>query len=145
MGKQELDNLVKIGSLKSEAPSQKEFANMVASARVSLADAQSASIEIDSQFTLAYGAAYRLALAALRHQGYRSNNRRDAVFQTLTHTLGTSADDIQTFLKAHNERNLAEYEGRVDVDEKLLEKLISATKRLQTAVGTLTPIPSKLR
>jgi hypothetical protein len=63
MGKQELDNLVKIGSLKSEAPSQKEFNDMVASARVSLADAQSESIEIDSQFPLAYGAAHRLALA----------------------------------------------------------------------------------
>jgi hypothetical protein len=139
VGKQELDNLVKIGSLKREAPSRKEFNDMVASTRISLADAQNDSIEAESQFTLAYGAAHRLALAALRHQGYRSDNRRDAVFQSLTHTLGTSADDIQTFLKAHNERNLAEYEGRVDVDEKLLEKLISATKRLQTAVGKLTP------
>jgi hypothetical protein len=139
VGKQELDNLVKIGSLKSEAPSRKEFNDMVASARVSLADAQSESIEADSQFTLAYGAAHRFALAALRHEGYRSNNRRDAVFQTLAHTLGTSPDDIQTFLKAHNERNLAEYEGRVDIDERLLKELISATKRLQTAVGKLIP------
>jgi hypothetical protein len=112
---------------------------MVASARVSLVDAQSESIEADSQFTLAYGAAHRLALAALRHQGYRSNNRRDTVFQTLAHTLGTSNADIQTFLRAHNERNLAQYEGRVDVDEKLLANLIGATKRLETAVGKLTP------
>lgn len=139
MGKQELDNLVKIGSLKAEAPIRKEFEDMVASARIGLADSQSDSIETDSRFTLAYGAAHRLALAALRHQGYRPNNRRDAVFQALAHTLGTSAADIQTFLKAHNERNLAEYEGRLDVDKKLLSDLIGATKRLEAAVNKLAP------
>ena len=32
MGKQELDNLVKIESLKAEAPTRKEFDDMVASA-----------------------------------------------------------------------------------------------------------------
>jgi hypothetical protein len=142
MGKQELDNLVKIGSLKAEAPTRKEFDDMVASARVSLADAQNESIETDSQFTLAYGAAHRLALAALRQHGYRSNNRRDAVFQTLAHTLGTSSADVQIFLRAHNERNLAEYEGRVEVDANLLANLISATKRLEAAVGKLAPPPA---
>jgi hypothetical protein len=142
MGKQELDNLVRIGSLKAEPPTRKEFEDMVASARVSLADAQNESIEIDSQFTLAYGAAHRLALAALRQQGYRSNNRRDIVFQTLAHTLGTNNADVQTFLKAHNERNLAEYEGRVEVNAKLLADLVSATKRLAVAVGKLALPPA---
>lgn len=80
MGKQELDNLVKIGSLKAEAPSRKEFDDMVASARLSLADAQNRNLGTDSKFTLAYVAAHRLALAALRYHGYRSNNRRDVVF-----------------------------------------------------------------
>ena len=141
MGKQELDNLVRIGSLKAEAATRKEFSGMVTSARRSLADAQNESIETDSQFDLAYGAAHRLALAALRHQGYRSENRI-TVFQTLTHTLGTSNADIQTFLKAHNERNLAEYEGRMDLDQKLLADLIGATKRLDTAIGKLTPPPA---
>src|SRR5690349_4655865 len=122
MAKQELDNLVKIGNLKAEPPSKKEFDGMLTSARRSLADAQNDSIETDSQFTLAYGAAHSLALAALRQQGYRSENRI-TVFQTLAHTLGTGKADIQIFLKAHNERNLAEYEGRVDIDEKLLADL----------------------
>ena len=115
---------------------------MVASGRRSLADAQNESIETDSQFDLAYGAAHRLALAALRHRGYRSENRI-TVFQTLAHTLGTSNADIQTFLKAHNERNLAEYQGRLDIDEKLLADLVGATKRLDAAVGKLTPPPAE--
>ena len=138
MGKQELDNLVKLGTLKVEAASRKEFEGMLASARRGLADAQSKSIETDSQFDLAYGAAHRFALAALRQQGYRSDNRV-TVFQTLVHTLGTGNADIQIFLRAHNERNLAEYEGRVDIDEKLLADLIRCTKKLETEVGKLTP------
>jgi hypothetical protein len=138
MGKQELDNLVQIGKLKAETPSRKEFDGMLASARRGLVDAQNESIETDSQFDLAYGAAHRFALAALRHQGYRSQDRI-TVFQTLVHTLGTGSADIQIFLRAHNERNLAEYEGRVDMDEKLLADLIRCTKNLERAVGKLTP------
>ena len=138
MGKQELDNLVKIGNLKVEVASRKEFDGMLTSARRGLADAQNESIETDSKFDLAYGAAHRFALAALRQQGYRSENRI-TVFQTLVHTLGTDNADIQIFLKAHNERNLAEYEGRVDIDAKLLGDLIRCTKKLETAVGKLTP------
>jgi hypothetical protein len=45
---------------------------MVKSARTRLADAQNTSLDPDSQFDLAYGATHRLALAALRHHGYRS-------------------------------------------------------------------------
>jgi len=138
MGKRELDNLVKIRKLKVEASSRKAFDGMLAAARRSLADAQNETIETDSRFDLAYGAAHRLALAALRQQGYRSEDRI-TVFQTLIHTLGTDNADIQIFLKAHNERNLAEYEGRVDIDEKLLADLLRCTKKLETAVGKLVP------
>ena len=136
MGKQELDNLVKIRKLKAEAPSRKEFDGMLASARTRLADAQNESLDPDSQFDLAYGAAHRLALAALRHQGYRSEDRI-TVFQTLVHTLGTGNTDVQIFLRAHNERNLAEYEGRMEIDEKLLADLILCTKKLEADVGKL--------
>lgn len=119
MGKQELDNLVKIGTLKIERPSRNEFDGMLESAKKRLADA-----------------AHRLALAALRHQGYRSENRI-TVFQTLAHTLDIRNADIQIFLKAHSERNLAEYEGHTEIDNLLLAELISCTKTLETAVSNL--------
>lgn len=136
MGKQELDNLVKIGNLKTEAASRNEFAGMLESARTRLTDSQNETLAPDSRFDLAYGAAHRLALAALRHQGYRSENRI-TVFQTIVHTLGTGNADVQIFLKAHNERNLAEYEGRMEIDERLLAELIECTLKLQVAVGAL--------
>jgi hypothetical protein len=109
---------------------------MVNSASRRLVDAQNTSLDPDSQHDLAYGAAHRLALAALRHEGYRSENRI-TVFQTLVHTLGSDKSDIQVFLRAHNERNLAEYEGRMEIDQGLLADLIRCTKRLATAVGKL--------
>ena len=74
MSKQELDNLVQINRFKTEPACRTEFDRMIASARVRLADAQNESIDPDSQFDLAYGAAHRLALAALRHQGDPSWN-----------------------------------------------------------------------
>jgi hypothetical protein len=108
---------VRIGRLKAELALRREFAGMVRSACTRLLDAQNESLDPDSQFDLAYGAAHRLALAALRYQGYRSENRI-TVFQTLVHTLGSDNADVQIFLKAHNERNLAEYEGRMEIDER---------------------------
>ena len=138
MGKQELDNLVKIQRLKVKSPTLLEYTGMVASARRRLVDAQNEDLDPDSQFDLAYGAAHRLALAALRREGYRSEDRI-TVFQTLVHTLGTERSHIQTFLRAHNERNLAEYQGRMEIDAKLLADLLKSTKALETEVGKLAP------
>jgi len=98
MGKQELENLVKIEKLRREAPRRAEFEGMVRAAGTALTDAQHEDLDTDSQFTLAYGAAHRLASAALRHQGYRSDDRI-TVFQTLVHTLGTDNADLQIFLR----------------------------------------------
>ena len=138
MSKAQLDNLVRIGKLRVESGTNVEFAGMVSSARKRLTDAQNEGLDPDSQFDLAYGAAHRLALAALRRQGYRSGDRI-TVFQTLVHTLGTEAADIQILLKAHNARTLAEYEGRMEIDETLLADLIRCTKKLDNAPAKLTP------
>jgi hypothetical protein len=137
MAKPELDNLVKINQLKAEPPLRKEYDGMLKSAQRGLVDAQNESIETDSQFDLAVEAAHKFALAALRREGYRSENRI-TVYQTLTHTIGVSNADLQIFLKAHNERNLASYQGRIDVDEKLLADLIAATTRLSVTVAKLS-------
>ena len=111
---------------------------MLRSARTHLLDAQNEDLDSDSQFDLAYGAAHRLASAALRLKGYRSEDRI-TVFQTLVHTIGTEPADLQVFLRAHNERNLAEYEGRTDIDERLLADLIRCTKKLEAAISKLEP------
>jgi hypothetical protein len=136
MSTQELENLVKINKLKLEPARRAEFDGMVRSARTRLTDAQNEDIDTDSRFDLAYGAAHRLASAALRQHGYRSGDRI-TVFQTLVHTVGSDQADVQILLKAHNERNLAEYEGRTEIDDRLLADLIRCTKKLETAVAKL--------
>jgi hypothetical protein len=40
---------------------------------------------------------------------------------------------------ADNERNLAEYEGRSDIDKRLLADLIRCTKKMEAAVDKLDP------
>lgn len=140
MSKQELDNLVKIRKLKEEPPSRPEYDGMLTAAKTRLRDAQNEDLDSDSQFDLAYGAAHRLAAATLRREGYRSEDRI-TVFQTLVHTVGTDRADIQIFIRAHNERNLAEYEGRTEIDDDLLAGLIRCTKKLEQDVAKLAPPP----
>jgi len=117
---------------------------MESSAHTHLTDSQNKSIDTDSQFDLAYGAAHRLASAALRQHGYRSEDRV-TVFQTLVHTVGSDKADVQVFLKAHNERNLAEYQGHTEIDEGLLADLIRCTRKLETAVKKLDPPPEEAK
>lgn len=139
MSKEELENLAKIGQLKREPPTRAEFDGMVSGAKRRLADAQNESLSDESRFDLAYGTAHGFALAALRLKGYRSENRY-VVFQALAHTVeGLDPIAIRIFAKCHNERNLAEYEGRTEVDQRLLGELIRCTIELQKAVLTLKP------
>lgn len=136
MSIQALDNLVKIGKLKAEPGTRAEFDGLVDSARKRLADARNESLAEESRFDLAYNAAHALALAALRQKGYRSENRY-IVFQALVHTVGMDAPTSRVLSKAHNERNLAEYEGRSEIDEQLLKELIQSATKLEAVVAAL--------
>jgi hypothetical protein len=90
-------------------------------------------------FSLAYGAAHAFSLAALRWHGYRSENRY-LVFQCLQHALGLDRAKWRVLDKCHNVRNLAEYEGHLDVNPQLLKELGSITKEIQVLVKALPEI-----
>ena len=124
-----LDNLLRAGSLKAEPPDRKECEGLLRSAVDRLQDAHNTVLSFASRFDLAYNAAHALALTALRLQGYRSD-RRYLVFQCLAHTLAVSKAQVRLFALCHDRRNLAEYEGYMDVDEPLLAELIVATDAL---------------
>ena len=134
-----LDNLVRIGKLKAEPPAQAEFDGLVRSGLVRLRDAENATLSLESRFDLAYNAAHALSLAALRWHGYRSENRY-LVFQSLTHTLALDAAQWRVLDQAHNKRNLAEYEGDLDVDDALVEALIRAAQTVAERVAALGPV-----
>ena len=132
----ELDNLVRVGRLKTESAAQSEFDGLIASGKARLADAKRTVLSLESRFDLAYNAAHALSLAALRWHGYRSDNRY-LVFQALAHTLGTPAAQWRVLAKAHEQRNLAEYEGHLEVDELLLRDLIAAVDAVVSSVAKL--------
>ena len=134
-----LDNLVRIGKLKAERPAQAEFDGLVRSGLVRLRDAENAALSLESRFDLAYNAAHALSLAALRWHGYRSENRY-LVFQSLTHTLGLENAQWRALDQAHNKRNLAEYEGDLDVDDALVEALIRVARLVAERVAALGPV-----
>src|SRR5690349_4871521 len=142
MSSQELDNLVTIGKLKAEPGTRTEFNGLVDSARKRLGDARNESLAPESRFDLAYNAAHGFALAALRRSGYRSE-KRYVVFQALAPTLGLAPSVLRVLAKAHDNRNLVEYEGRSEIDEQLLSDLIRCTTTLESAVAKLEPPPEK--
>lgn len=134
----ELANLAgRAKSLRAEPPDAGEIAGLVRSGRARLRDAANASLALESRFDLAYNAAHALCLAALRARGYRPAGQRYIVFQVLPHTLGLGAEVWRVLDKAHGIRNLSEYEGALDVDERFVVDLIAAARVVAAAIRRL--------
>ena len=130
-----LDNLCGPGKpLQKEAPDAAEYAGLLRSGAARLKDARNITLALESRFDLAYNAAHSLSLAALRRRGYRAGNRY-IVFQVLPHTLGLGPAVWRVLDKCHNTRNLGEYEGLLDVDDRLVTDLIAATQAVADALA----------
>lgn len=139
MSSPELDNLEKIGKLKREAPRRSEVEGLLRSGETRLRDAGREDLSVESRFDLAYNASHALSLAALRHHGFRSENRY-VVFQALAHTAGLPSSTWRVLAKCHERRNRAEYEGIVEIDEHLLMALLNAAQEVLAAVKGLASV-----
>lgn len=132
-----LENLAGPGkSLAVEPPDSTEIAGLLHSGRTRLADARKTSLALESRFDLAYNAAHALCLAALRRHGYRPRHRY-IVFQVLPHTLGLGPEVWRVLDNCHHIRNVAEYEGALDVHERIVLDLITACETVAHAWETL--------
>lgn len=136
----ELANLTRIGKLAVKLGTRGEIKGLLTSGTERLADARNESLALSSRFDLAYNAAHAFSLAALRWHGYRSDSRY-LVFQAVPHTLGLPAATWRVLAKAHEVRNIAEYEGHFDADMTLLGNLIEAAERVRISVATLPSLP----
>ena len=117
-----LDNLCGPNKpLAPELPDAAEFSGLKRSGQARLQDANNTSLSLEGRFDLAYNAAHALSLA----HGYRAGNRY-IVFQVLPHTLGLGPEVWRVLAKCHDVRNLGEYEGDLNVDERLVTDLIKA-------------------
>ncbi len=77
-----------------------------------------------------------MCFAALRWQGYRSGNRY-IVFQLLPHTLGLGPEVWRVLSKCHDLRNLGEYEGDLNIDERIVTDLLAACRVVAAKVQAL--------
>ncbi len=137
-----LANLARIGKLAAEPGTAAEIAGLLASGKERLNDARNEGLALSSRFDLAYNAAHAFSLAALRWHGFRSDNRY-LVFQAIPHTLGLPASVWRVLAKAHEVRNVAEYEGVFDADAQLLRGLIDAARQVCAAVAALPVLPRR--
>lgn len=128
--------------LKAEAPDAKEFAGLKRSAGARLQDALNDALSMESRFDLAYNAAHALCLAAVRWHGYRSGNRY-IVFQLLPHTLGLGPEVWRVLSKCHDIRNLGEYEGDLNIDERIVTDLITACQAVAAKVNALGAVADR--
>jgi hypothetical protein len=133
-----LDNLFRIGKLKHEPATAAEIEGLLRSGRNRLQDALTPGLSLEGRFDLAYNASHALALAALRWHGFRSENRY-LVFQCLQHTISLDPIAWRVLDNAHRKRNLAEYEGDLDVDEALVAAVVRVAKAVSDACGRLGP------
>ncbi len=136
----ELQNLSRSGVLKREPGEQREFDGLVAAGISALNDAQVAGLSDEGRFQRAYDAAHAFSLAALRWHGFRPDNKRYAVFLALSHTLGVRPETVRILGECHRRRNLAEYEGAFEVDERFLKELLQVAKDLLQSVRKLGPV-----
>lgn len=128
--------------LRAEPPDANEFAGLKRSGRARLKDAGTKSLSLESRFDLGYNAAHALCFAALRWHGYRSSNRY-IVFQLLPHTLGLGPEVWRVLAKCHDLRNLGEYEGDLNIDERIVTDLIAACHTVAAKVDALPPVAAR--
>jgi hypothetical protein len=129
-------------SLTAEPPDGKEFAGLKRSGLNRLKDAGNKANSLEGRFDLAYNAAHALCLAALRYHGYRAANRY-IVFQVLPHTLNLGPEVWRVVAKCHDIRNLGEYEGDLNIDERIVADLITACRAVEAKLNALPPLPSE--
>ncbi len=103
-----------------------------------LSAATNAANSLEGRFDLAYNAAHASCLAALRWHGYRPANRY-IVFQVLPHTLGLGPEVWRVLAKCHEIRNLGEYEGDLNISDRLIADLIAACRAVVAKLDALKP------
>ena len=134
MSSDPLENLASIGKLHAAKHSKRELQALRKKSLSMLDDARQQTLSLAGRFTLVYGAAHGLALAALWKSGYRSDNRV-VVFECLIHTAQPALPARKALINAHKLRNQMEYEADESIDEAFVEVLIAATQELARATA----------
>lgn len=128
-----LENLLKIGQLKSHATDATEVGRLLDAARRNLADAHVKEVSPETRFDAAYKAIMQTALVALMANGFRPDTNRAGhhmtVLQSLPTTIGLPGERMAVLDTLRRKRNLSDYTGE-DVDDISADNCIREAERL---------------
>lgn len=128
-----LENLLKIGQLKSHATDATEIQRLLDAARRNLADAHVEAISPETRFDAAYKAIMQAALVALMANGFRPDTNRPGhhmtVLQSLPKTLGLPGERMLILDTLRRKRNLSDYTGE-DIDDVSAQNCIREAEQL---------------
>lgn len=126
------------GWLVKHRPDQREIRELLAIADRDIADAQVEGISTDTRLSIAYNAALQLAVAALAAIGYRAGREAHhyRAIQSLTFTIGASADLVDQLDGFRKKRNISDYERAGAVSEHEAGEMLALAKTLRETVAT---------
>lgn len=134
-----LQNLPKIGQLKTHPPDAAEIQRLLTAAARNLVDARVLTISPETRFDAAYKAVMQSALAALMANGFRPDTNKPGhhmtVVQGLTLTIGLAPARIAVLDTLRRQRNLSDYTGD-DIDDSSAENCIAEAERLLKDVAS---------
>ncbi len=132
-----VENLLKIGRLKTHPLNAEEIERLLNAARRNLRDARVTSISAETRFDAAYKAIVQSALAALMMHGYRPDTNRPGhhmtVVQSVPLTVGIAAKRVAVLDTLRRQRNVADYTGD-DIDDSSAQHCIDEANRLLDGV-----------
>lgn len=128
-----LENLLKIGQLKSHTPDAKEIHQLLQAARRNINDARNEQISHETRFDAAYKAIMQAALVALMANGFRPDTNRPGhhatVVQSLVKTIELKATRVTVLDTLRRKRNLSDYTG-ADLDHASVQICITEAEKL---------------
>jgi len=128
-----LDNLLKIGRLKTHETGADEIGNLLSAANRNLADSRADNISTENRFDAAYKCIMQCSLAALMANGYRPDTKvpghHQTVIQSLPKTVGMDGTRLAVLDALRSKRNQSDYTGK-EIDSASLATCIDEAERL---------------
>ena len=119
-----LENLLRIGKLKSHKTTREEVSRLLTAMLRNLKDAHNTGISAESRFDIAYKAIMQCALAAMMANGYRPSTNEPGhhatVVQSLPTTIGLANERMIVLDQLREKRNLSDYTGAGVTDEEMV-------------------------
>lgn len=130
------EDWVKNGWLDTHRSSREEIGNLLSIVERDLKDSQSKDVSNDWRFAIAYNAALQAVTAALAAAGYCAS--RDShhyrVIQSLSLTLGKSAEFIRSFDAFRKKRNVSSYDIGGGISHRELQEMRAIAESLHQEV-----------